>query len=187
MKTKKTKWIQKLKTKPLENSHTSVNNKGSTVRGTWKVNSHFTSALSTVSNTDRLNAFNPPTVIWIEPTPVFPTSPGQQRLILPVHSSWLQQAAKPQQSAGNAGSFAEDNEELTLAWHPLSLLSLSKTYTEKETAGSYFFPIKRTGSFIACLDDRRAIRLLSVLLQTAVQSMAISAHAVLLKHTGYCA
>lgn len=180
MKTKKTKWIQKLKTKPLENSHTSVN-KGSTVRGTWKVNSHFTSALSTVSNTDRLNAFNPPTVIWIEPTPVFPTSPGQRRLILPVHSSWLQQAA------GNAGSFAEDNEELTLAWHLLSLLSLSKTYTEKETTGSYFFPIKRTGSFIACLDDRRAISFLSVLLQTAVQSMAISAHAVSLKHTGYCA
>lgn len=87
MKRKTIKGIQKLKTKPLENSHTSVNDEGSTVRGPWKVNGHFTGALSTVSNTDRLNAFNPPTVIWIELTPALPTSPGQRRLILPAHSS----------------------------------------------------------------------------------------------------
>lgn len=65
-KTKKTKWTQKWKNKPLVNPHTSINDQDSTVRGTWKVKGHFTSALSTVFNTDRLNAFNPTTTIWME-------------------------------------------------------------------------------------------------------------------------
>lgn len=65
-KTKKTKWTQKWKNEPLGNPHTSIKDQDSTVRGTWKVNSHFTSALSTVFRTDRLNAFNPTTVIWME-------------------------------------------------------------------------------------------------------------------------
>lgn len=65
-KTKRTKWTQKWKNKPSGNPHTSINDQDSTVRGTWKVNSHFTGALPTGFNTDRLNAFNPTTVIWME-------------------------------------------------------------------------------------------------------------------------
>lgn len=104
-----------------------------------------------------------------------------QGLILPVHPSGHLTPAKPQPPAGNAGSFAKENKDLTLAHgHPLVLPPHFQACTEKALQGA-FLSYQRNSKFITCQDEKRATKLLWVL-----SCAANSAGTDLLEHSGYC-
>lgn len=138
---------------------------------------------------DRMHLTQPPLSGWSCLTPAFPTSPRQQRLILPTHPSARPTPASYKTTAMCRKCWIFCRRQWRARSYTASLVppsSFSGLHWER-VCGEHFFLTKRTVSFIACQDDRKAIRLLSVLIQTAVQPMATSAHTDLLKHTHYCA